>query len=241
MTFATSALNVFYRDVNPVVQIALQLWLYLTPVAYPLSAVPEQYRPFFLLNPLTGIVEGLRAVAGVRPRAGLGRGRHFGGAERDASSSPRSMLFKRTDKYLRGRDLRSLCDGIAIQLDASPSDIAPAVRARSSIWSRRASSAARPDGDEVHSATPRHAWTPRFTRCSDVSFEVPQGAGLGIIGRNGAGKTTLLKLISRVTWPTSGTVRVAGPRRVAHRAGRGLSSRADRPRERLPRRRACSA
>src|SRR5687767_154040 len=44
----------------------------------------------------------------------------------------------------------------------------------------------------------------------DVSFSVSQGAGLGIIGRNGAGKTTLLKLISRVTWPTGGTVRVAG-------------------------------
>ena len=44
----------------------------------------------------------------------------------------------------------------------------------------------------------------------DVSIEVPQGAGLGVIGRNGAGKTTLLKLISRVTWPTSGRVRVAG-------------------------------
>jgi ABC-type polysaccharide/polyol phosphate transport system ATPase subunit len=44
----------------------------------------------------------------------------------------------------------------------------------------------------------------------EVSFEVPEGAGLGVIGRNGAGKTTLLKLISRVTWPTSGKVRVAG-------------------------------
>jgi len=33
---------------------------------------------------------------------------------------------------------------------------------------------------------------------------------MGIIGRNGAGKTTLLKLVSRVTWPTSGRVRVAG-------------------------------
>ena len=61
MTLTTSSLNVFYRDVNPVVQISLQLWLYLTPVAYPLSAVPEKYRWFFLLNPLTAIVEGLRS------------------------------------------------------------------------------------------------------------------------------------------------------------------------------------
>jgi ABC-type polysaccharide/polyol phosphate transport system ATPase subunit len=44
----------------------------------------------------------------------------------------------------------------------------------------------------------------------DVSLAVRQGAGLGIIGRNGAGKTTLLKLISRVTWPTRGSVRIAG-------------------------------
>ena len=62
VTLTTSAVNVFYRDVSPVVQIGLQLWLYLTPVAYPLSAVPAKYRPYFLLNPLTGVVEGLRAV-----------------------------------------------------------------------------------------------------------------------------------------------------------------------------------
>jgi ABC-type polysaccharide/polyol phosphate transport system ATPase subunit len=45
---------------------------------------------------------------------------------------------------------------------------------------------------------------------TDVSLEVAEGTGLGIIGSNGAGKTTLLKLISRVTWPTSGRVQVAG-------------------------------
>src|SRR5262249_3373055 len=61
-TFATSGANVFYRDVNPVVQIALQLWLYLTPVAYPLAAVPARFKWLFVLNPLSAIVEGLRAA-----------------------------------------------------------------------------------------------------------------------------------------------------------------------------------
>ena len=62
---------------------------------------------------------------------------------------------------------------------------------------------------EVHSAA-RGSVDANIWALRDVGLDVPEGAGLGVIGRNGAGKTTLLKLISRVTWPTSGTVRVAG-------------------------------
>lgn len=69
--------------------------------------------------------------------------------------------------------------------------------------------AMRGQSDEVHSAT-RGTVSSTIHALKDVSFDIPEGSGVGIIGRNGAGKTTLLKLISRVTWPTSGKVRVAG-------------------------------
>ena len=44
----------------------------------------------------------------------------------------------------------------------------------------------------------------------DINFQVQQGEALGIIGRNGAGKSTLLKILSRVTAPTSGEMKVKG-------------------------------
>ena len=97
-TLLTSALNVFYRDVSPVVQIGLQLWLYLTPVAYPLAAVPEQYRGFFLLNPLTGVVEGLRSVL-VFDRAPDWNVVGISAALIAGVCAIALLLFKRTDKY----------------------------------------------------------------------------------------------------------------------------------------------
>jgi lipopolysaccharide transport system ATP-binding protein len=49
-----------------------------------------------------------------------------------------------------------------------------------------------------------------FWALQDVSFDVKQGEVVGVIGRNGAGKSTLLKLLSRITEPTSGRIRLRG-------------------------------
>ena len=55
-----SALTSRYRDLTNVVTFGVQLLMYMTPVVYPLSSVPEAYRPLVLANPVTPIVEAFR-------------------------------------------------------------------------------------------------------------------------------------------------------------------------------------
>ena len=55
-----SALNVQYRDVRYTINFLIQFWLFATPVAYPSSIVPAQWRVLYGLNPMVGVVEGFR-------------------------------------------------------------------------------------------------------------------------------------------------------------------------------------
>jgi lipopolysaccharide transport system permease protein len=58
--FWLSALNVQYRDVRYIVPFMVQFWLFATPIAYPSSLVPQQWRALYGLNPMAGVVEGFR-------------------------------------------------------------------------------------------------------------------------------------------------------------------------------------
>jgi lipopolysaccharide transport system permease protein len=55
-----SALNVEYRDVRHAVPFLVQLWMFITPVAYPSSLLSEPWRTLYGLNPMAGVVEGFR-------------------------------------------------------------------------------------------------------------------------------------------------------------------------------------
>ncbi len=61
LTLTLSALCVSYRDVRYVVPFALQILMYMSPVIYPVSMVPEQFQWLLALNPLTGIIDGFRS------------------------------------------------------------------------------------------------------------------------------------------------------------------------------------
>ena len=55
-----ATLNVEYRDVQYTIPFLTQFWLFITPVAYPSSMVPEQWRMLYSLNPMVGAVDGFR-------------------------------------------------------------------------------------------------------------------------------------------------------------------------------------
>lgn len=55
-----AAVNVRYRDVTQAVPLLTQIWMFASPVAYPLAAVPVEWRSLYVLNPMVGVVEGMR-------------------------------------------------------------------------------------------------------------------------------------------------------------------------------------
>jgi lipopolysaccharide transport system permease protein len=58
--FWLAALNVLYRDINYVTPFLTQFWMFITPIAYGSSLIPENWRFLYAINPLSGVVDGFR-------------------------------------------------------------------------------------------------------------------------------------------------------------------------------------
>lgn len=56
-----SAMNVKYRDIGTMIPVLLQLWMFVSPIIYPSTMVPQRWRWLYDLNPLAGIIENFRA------------------------------------------------------------------------------------------------------------------------------------------------------------------------------------
>ena len=57
-----AALNAQYRDIKYTVPFLIQIWMFVSPVVYPASMVPEKFRLLYALNPMAGVVEGFRSI-----------------------------------------------------------------------------------------------------------------------------------------------------------------------------------
>jgi lipopolysaccharide transport system permease protein len=72
-----SALTVAYRDFTHVTPFLVQIWMYVTPIVFPVSVVPARWRWTLYLNPMTGLVEGFRSAFLGKPFDVLGLGASF--------------------------------------------------------------------------------------------------------------------------------------------------------------------
>jgi lipopolysaccharide transport system permease protein len=92
-----AALNVQYRDVRHLSPFLVQLWMYASPIVYPMSLLPEQYRALYAINPLAGAITGFRGMLlGTEPVTALQLGLSLAGAAGVFVAG--TLYFRRTER-----------------------------------------------------------------------------------------------------------------------------------------------
>ena len=62
MSLILASLYVYYRDLNQIWEVIIQMGFFLSPIVYPLSTVPENYLPYYMLNPVTVVIQMYRDI-----------------------------------------------------------------------------------------------------------------------------------------------------------------------------------
>jgi lipopolysaccharide transport system permease protein len=62
ISLLAAAVNVFFRDIRFVIPLALQIWMYLSPIIYPVNLVPARFRPIYFLNPMAVLIDTYRRI-----------------------------------------------------------------------------------------------------------------------------------------------------------------------------------
>ena len=214
MGMLISSMTIKYRDLRHLVNFGTQLLMYASPIVYPLSIVPDDYKIFIYFNPMTSIIEGFRF-------AFLGSGQLtydlfiysfittlvifiFG-----------LIIFNRVEKklyrhYMKSREKAVVIENLSkkynlgvISTKTLSGDISKLVKSVFGIEDNAEPLISRNRLDTYSSE--KEVWALR-----NLSIDIKKGDVIGVVGKNGAGKSTLLKILSRITTPTHGTVRING-------------------------------
>ena len=183
-------LNVYSRDVGQAVTILMQFWFWLTPIVYPIAAVPE-----FVRDCASRSIRWRPSSR--RCSAFLSRDcRRAGRASRSRARGRGSVARRRYDVSCQRRQYR----GRAVMRMLELRDVGKAYRRYPNARARLIEAVAPWLGK-------RHE-TVRVLR--NVNLAVRRGESVGIVGHNGAGKSTLLKLITGTAKATEGSIHAGG-------------------------------
>ena len=206
-----SSLTTKYRDLKFLISFGSQLMMYASPIVYPLSIVPEQYKYIIIANPMTPIIEGFRQSL-------MGTGT-FNLAMFSNSLLVTTfiflfglIIFNKIEKNFYRYGMKNIALNITnlsknyklgrISTGTLSQDLA-------SMWAK-INGTDDPNSKVASNDLKISEDAQRVWALKDINLEVQQGEILGIIGNNGAGKSTLLKILSRITSPTSGNIKIKG-------------------------------